>query len=168
MPRRKANPDAPAVSGVYILFRNKEVLYIGRSADCHGRIKTHRQHGREFDYALVSPCPADDAVWVEASLVLAFQSPQNKQFRTPKPAPPERVVIHVPEDGLELLNKTQAVDMAAAYGLRQTFLDALKSGEVRMIDRAKPGAKMWRPFITKGELRVWLNARQTAALAAAE
>lgn len=154
----------PVVAGVYILFRDKAVLYVGRSTDCHKRVKEHRTKGREFDYAIVAPCPECDAGWVEAALVLAFQCPQNKQHRTPKPAKPEIITVEVPEDGLEMLNKTQAIDMAYAYGLRGDFLDALKSGEVRMIDKAKPGSKSRRPFITKGDLRAWLNAKQNAVI----
>lgn len=68
----------PVVSGVYFLFKDRELTYTGKSQDVYGRINAHRTNGRPFDYALVGACPLHDAGWVEAALIRSFQPKENK------------------------------------------------------------------------------------------
>jgi hypothetical protein len=63
-------------SGVYFLCSGDEVLYIGKSANIHGRIGQHA-HRRQFDKAYFLPWPADDLDKIEAALIRAISPVEN-------------------------------------------------------------------------------------------
>jgi len=72
----------PIIGGVYLLFQDRRLVYVGKSGDCHRRVAEHRQRGRVFDYGLVTPCPQQDAAWVEAALIDAWGPVQNRNRST--------------------------------------------------------------------------------------
>lgn len=105
----------PMVSGVYMLFLKHELVYIGRSSDCYGRINTHRANGRPFDASFVTPISTEDVRWVEAALIEALQSKQNRvggSLRAARAAAPESALAIPPKagegDSLATINMTQA------------------------------------------------------------
>lgn len=68
-------------SGVYMLFRDGELIYIGRSSELPRRITNHRRAGREFDEVRAIPCDYATAEWLEAELIRTLQPPENiKRF----------------------------------------------------------------------------------------
>ena len=81
--------ERPIVSGVYMLFQEHNLVYVGKSQDSYARISEHRANGRVFDYALISSCPASDMGWIESALIKAFQPQQNSSLKGPKALPSE-------------------------------------------------------------------------------
>lgn len=67
-------------SGVYFLFRENELIYIGMSSHIPTRIASHRTNGREFDKYYVIWCELADAYRLEESLIMAFMPMQNKVY----------------------------------------------------------------------------------------
>lgn len=64
--------------GVYLLFTEKVLTYVGRSVSCDKRIATHRSNGRVFDFSIVAECSPETSVWVEAQLIARLAPKQNK------------------------------------------------------------------------------------------
>lgn len=77
--------ERPVVGGVYFLFHEHALVYVGKSNDVYKRIAAHRSGGRLFDYAFVSSVPKSEIDWVEAALIRATSPPQNTAL---VPAPP--------------------------------------------------------------------------------
>ncbi len=67
--------------GVYILFHEHKVVYIGKSKNVYDRVSKHRQNGRPFDFSAIINLPENDCGWVEESLIKAFAPIQNKHHR---------------------------------------------------------------------------------------
>lgn len=112
-------------SGVYFLFRENELIYIGMSSHIPTRIASHRQNGREFDKYHVIWCELADAYRLEESLIMALHPRQNKVFnkesdfyakkKSFEPVIEEKVRKHDP-----VVVATAAVDDGrAAYRVRE-------------------------------------------------
>lgn len=84
LPAVASKPRKPAAlpkCGVYMLYREGELIYIGRSTELPRRITNHRRSGRVFDEVNAIPCDAKTADWLEAELVRVFSPPENiKRF----------------------------------------------------------------------------------------
>jgi hypothetical protein len=70
--QRRATPYR---AGVYLLFRDGDVVYVGQSKDVHERVDTHR---RVFDHAFISYVPHGLLLIYEAVLIRAFRPKFNK------------------------------------------------------------------------------------------
>ena len=128
-------PQAPETStklstpGVYMLFLEGDLIYVGRSRDCRARIDAHRASGRLFDRHLIAPCEPSDAAWMERALITAMEPVGNRALFSER-----RVMVPVPtpvpvEHPLTPLNKTKARAKARQFGLAGEFDAALKRGE---------------------------------------
>lgn len=128
-------PHAPeastklSTSGVYMLFLDGALIYVGRSRNCRARIDAHRASGRLFDRHLIAPCDPSDAAWMERALITAMEPIGNRALFSER-----RVMVPVPtpipvEHPLTLVNKTKARAKARQFGLGGEFDAALKCGE---------------------------------------
>jgi hypothetical protein len=72
---RRAKANA-AVSGVYFLVKNNDIVYIGQSQNVHARLTAHGVL-KEFDGFHVIPCPAQELLPLEASYIRKFNPPLN-------------------------------------------------------------------------------------------
>ena len=156
--------------GVYFLFHNERLLYIGRSRCCAVRIASHEANGRYFTRASVMPCSYEDSVWIERALIARFQPPQNKTGRS-KPAAPIQLPVAVPEQiiGFELVDpfslkpnlpigRPAAAEVAATYGLKASTVEtALKKGDLKSFAL---GGRHW---IYGRDLTAWCK-RSSAAV----
>lgn len=152
----------PVVSGVYMLFKDRRLIYVGKSVDVYGRINTHRVNGREFDYATVSACPEADMGWVESAMIAAMEPVQNRAgkaaSRVTAPHPldivPAATGRPVPTDPLAALSYAAANDHARTYRLQGAMKEALASGELKSVRNGKSWIILW------GDLSAWLQAKQ--------
>ena len=161
----------PVVPGVYLLFQERRLVYIGKSKDCYGRISEHRTKGRPFDYALVTPCPADDMAWVEASLIEAWGPAQNRQRggrQQSDPAPQAPLTAPV-DPGLSTFTIPKAEDYARRYNLHVQMRAAMTSGELKVYASAPPRAngRAAPRLILQADLRDWCERRQRERFALA-
>lgn len=118
-----------SMSGVYMLFLDGDLVYVGRSRDCRARIGAHRASGRRFDRHLIAPCDPSDADWMERALIAAMEPVGNRALFSER-----RVMVPVPtpvpvEHPLALVNKTKARAKARQFGLGGEFDAALKRGD---------------------------------------
>lgn len=147
-------------TGVYLLFADQVLTYVGRSADCRQRIKDHRTNGRPFDHAAVIPCGDADAVWIEKAIIQATEAVQNKvmfrRFLERRAAPPSPLPP-VAEHPLTLIGKTLSRKRAGAFGLASEFEAAIRSGEL-VFHPKRPGSA--NHVITAGRLYEWAEAAQ--------
>lgn len=74
-------PDGCAQPGVYVLFRGKEIVYIGQSLNVLQRIG---EHGRtkQFNAACFLPCKPKDLLTAERLLLDLFVPPDNADRAT--------------------------------------------------------------------------------------
>lgn len=146
--------DTPVVAGVYFLFREGELTYVGRSNDCYGRIASHRQKGRDFDLATVMPLAMEFIPQVEKALIAGFTPPQNRmrpppQIVMPAPAapPPPDPYGDLPSwaprpTALGLISPTAARDLAMALSLTGSVVkDAEEAGELHFFETGKRSHK---------------------------
>lgn len=165
----------PIVCGVYMLFREQRLIYVGRSRDIYRRVDDHRSNGREFDYAAVTPCPEADAPWIEAAMIKAMEPAQN---RTHKPLPVRSTVelrplpepAPKPRRPQDLISKKEALRLAVDRRLGRELRAALEAGEIKFapISHARRGAKgiIYTPTATTYEaVSRWLDAAENARLA---
>ena len=162
----------PIVSGVYFLFKDREMTYTGKSRNVYGRINDHRVNGRQFDYALVAACPEHDAAWVEATMIKSFRPPEN---RSQKPAerigavlpsrlpltPPKPPSDVLPSDPDMVVSMDKARAYAKHYGLAGAVAAAVKNGEIVNF-RSGRGAYS----IRVGDLTKWCKANSPITRAA--
>jgi hypothetical protein len=69
--------ESPAVSGVYFLCHNDEVVYIGQSVNVFSRVGSHAGQ-KTFSYAFFVPVAKSDLTFVELSLIQALKPKYNK------------------------------------------------------------------------------------------
>lgn len=156
--------------GVYLLFRRKQLVYVGRSNNPKHRIEVHRRNGRPFDYALHVGCEAEDAGWVEQALIKALQPRQNRQGNNnpdADPEPPiviERVVVREEPKAVgfmdyEALSVSRAeLYIVRRYGLGRVFRAAVKSGEVRSAP-LNPDFPNGKRMVRTAEVVAWCEQR---------
>jgi len=163
---------APVVPGVYLLFKDRELTYVGKSTDCYGRIEGHRSKGRDFDYAVVAGCGEHDTGWIEQALIRAFAPRQNRQ-RHVRPAEPQTVVVQaappergIPSDPDKLLTLIKASALAKEYGLVSRFNRAVESGALPFVYLTEVRGKGAAKRIFAGELRRWVDSEVAAIKAA--
>lgn len=65
-------------SGVYLLFKGDELVYVGKSINLFSRISTHTQSKR-FDSFWFINCPKETMDESERKLIDLLQPPENKQ-----------------------------------------------------------------------------------------
>ena len=135
MTERKTNyapPAMPVVSGCYMLFLNRKLVYIGQSRNVYARIESHRTNGREFDYAAVVALPQADAGWVETALIEAMETRMNRQKVPVQKVAPKVVlepIAKTPKPLKELIADATAKARISerAYALGLDLDGALKS-----------------------------------------
>jgi hypothetical protein len=159
----KATIAQPVVCGVYLLFKDRKLTYVGKSVDCYGRINAHRVNGREFDYATVAACPEADMGWVEAALIAAMEPVGNRAGKakpvvlpTLRELAPRPVHPSAPEDPMMSANMNAANRYCAAFGLQGALKPAIASGELRAMKDGRTWAILW------GDLKTWCEAKQNA------
>lgn len=139
--------STPVVAGVYFLFKEDEMVYVGQSKDCYGRIEAHRTNGRKFDLATVMPLDMQFVGKVEKALIKAYRPPENtvhkKQSAAAQAGPDRRLMLPLPgryvervapgPDGLGLISQQQCRKLAVSYGLPSNTIDiAVQDGAVKM------------------------------------
>lgn len=65
-------------SGVYFLYRDAEVVYVGKSVKVFSRITSHASNGRPFTHYGVIPCPIKDLDRLEREYIDQLKPVQNK------------------------------------------------------------------------------------------
>lgn len=150
-------------TGVYMLFQDRELIYVGRSRNCAQRIAEHRWNGRPFDFSLVVPCAIEDAEWVERAVIRATEAAQNRVRYTGRPNT-KRILQAVPptahEHPMTVLNKTAARKRAKACGLSAEFEAAVSAGMLSL-RKKNPNAPMSNQcVIGLGELMAWCEQAQ--------
>lgn len=158
----------PVVAGVYCLFKDRQLVYVGKSRSVYARIDEHRTKGRVFDYATVMPCPEHDMAWVETALIKAFQPEQN---RSGKVASVKTVLVQqiaAPDLSHVIYTPPQAVRVAQEYGIGSpAVFAALKSGALPYHYKAgRAGPKAPR-HITRNDLIKWCEATRAVLLPSA-
>lgn len=74
----KAMPREQPVCGVYLLFKNDEVVYVGQSRNVYLRVVKHRDRRvGDFDSYTVIPCSESEMRMVEAYYIDLFKPPLN-------------------------------------------------------------------------------------------
>jgi predicted GIY-YIG superfamily endonuclease len=67
--------------GVYFLFDGDDLVYIGKSVDVHGRVRTHCQEGcKRFDRWAFVPVAEAELVGAEKALILEHKPKYNIEF----------------------------------------------------------------------------------------
>ncbi|MFN3836804.1 MAG: GIY-YIG nuclease family protein [Brevundimonas sp.] len=154
----------PVVSGVYFLFKDRELTYTGKSRNVYGRIDDHRRNGRQFDYALVAACPEQDAAWVEATMIRSFRPAENRSQKpierqnrvSPSqllPLPPKPSSDVLPSDPDMVVSMDTARAYAKHFGLSGAIASAVSNGAVTS---ARTGRGAYR--IRVGDLIAWCKA----------
>jgi len=161
--------DTPVVSGVYFLFKDGALEYVGQSRDCYGRIESHRKNGRSFDLATVMPLAAEFLSAVERALIKGYLPKRNVAHRVepesvrlvkePKDRKRRPVPITLPiseitertyeaASGLGTISVAKARAMASAFGVRQAVLDeAIRTGALRFVDSGRVSNKGRNPIL---------------------
>lgn len=70
----------PPGCGVYILFQDGAITYIGRSTRLKTRIGVHRRSGRVFDSVKIIACDEVTSIWLEPELIRIL-SPRDNLLR---------------------------------------------------------------------------------------
>ena len=65
--------------GIYFLFKDDELVYIGQSTCVYQRIETHRGD-KDFDRACYFPCPEGELTDIETVLIQGFAPRYNKTY----------------------------------------------------------------------------------------
>jgi hypothetical protein len=178
--------DTPVVSGVYFLFKDGALEYVGQSKDCYGRIESHRKNGRSFDLATVMPLAAEFLSAVERALIKGYLPKRNvthrddpvRLVREPKDRKRRSVPITLPiseitertyeaASGLGTISVAKARAMASAFGVRQAVLDeAIQSGVLRFVDSGRVSNKGRNPILVglHSEVEAFCEAKRTERL----
>jgi hypothetical protein len=64
------------ICGVYFLFRDEEIVYVGQSADVHRRLMAHRNRIK-FDAVAIVPCDEDTLCIAEAYYIAGLRPAHN-------------------------------------------------------------------------------------------
>jgi hypothetical protein len=158
--------------GVYLLFRKRRLVYVGRSKNPPKRVDAHRRNGRAFDYSLTVNCPAEDVAWIERALIAALNPPQNSLGVTAKTeeALEAQVVKIIYRDRPvrvdpppPVYSLTDAERVADKSGLRVPFLKDVRSGALPSAPKnpAFTGPRC-RRVITHEDLTRWLSRMDEA------
>lgn len=86
-------PDTPESvgeeerSGVYFLFLNDQIVYIGKSKQFETRLQQHRKDGRRFDsYRIIEGIPLEQLEHIEMFYINKYQPPGNLKAKPCHPA----------------------------------------------------------------------------------
>lgn len=159
----------PVVCGVYLLFKEHELVYIGKSQDLYKRISSHRLNGREFDYAALIPLPESDLSWVESSLIKSFDSLKNKNkqsdlqktriefFSAPKTGSIENQYQKktVPQI-MSVMAATEYV-RTTGWSFTTALKEAVKNGELPSVVVGKDGKGNLRRKVLTKDVEIWCN-----------
>lgn len=154
----------PVVSGIYMLFTDHRLIYIGKSTDVYRRIADHRTNGRTFDYATVTSVPDIDLGWVERALIEGFNPPSNKSLSPKNREPvaplelersraaPAPITIYEPSTKAAMTVK----DFCHDYGIGRTkVFEELATGRLK---KRKLGR---RTVILRSDAEAWLAGLST-------
>jgi hypothetical protein len=79
LPRRLRFEELQQLCGVYFLFKEGRLQYVGRSTHVFVRLRTHRRQGRTpFDDCRVEPCAPDQLNTLEAAYIRQLAPPFNR------------------------------------------------------------------------------------------
>lgn len=148
----------PIINGVYFLFQDHALVYVGKSRDCYARIAAHRSNGRVFDYARALPVSEDDTGWIEAAFIRSMDPSQNKHHRrqnaqpdaAPKVAESTHQTHHVSitrvSQGPQFSDMNEIIHMAKARDILKGhdplgFVAACDAGTVPAVISIRNGAK---------------------------
>ncbi len=69
------------LSGVYILYLNSEVMYVGQSMNIYSRLATHMRNAPfEFDSFVLEECGKEQRLAKEAELIHKLQPKWNRDI----------------------------------------------------------------------------------------
>ena len=72
-----------ALSGVYLLYRKKRIVYIGQSCDIRSRVNSHKGNAskKRFDEVRILKCRKNRRLYWESYLIRKYQPEYNKTYR---------------------------------------------------------------------------------------
>ena len=125
----------PQLCGVYFLFRQNEIVYIGQSINVIQRIGAHvTERKKRFDRVLYLPCPQGLLDFYERELIFQFKPRYNRQYLETAHSAEKFILYALSEapDGLrlpEIVTKAQdhGVWAQTPWQLERNLIDALKS-----------------------------------------
>lgn len=68
---------------VYFVYKDEELLYIGRSAQLATRLQAHKHSGKDFNKVLALPCPEEMPSAVEAVFIYKHAPKLNRRIKRP-------------------------------------------------------------------------------------
>lgn len=163
-----AQPEV--VSGLYFLFKDGELTYVGQSKDCRKRIEQHRGNGRPFDFATIMPIEPERRSLVEAAIIHKFAPSGNVAGKPKPPAPPKavmppawsRAVAEARLEGLagprvkpfvpdpndtRTISKAQARLVAQNHGVRGALIDeAIADGRLQFVETGRGSGPRGAPI----------------------
>ncbi len=160
----------PVVPGVYCLFKDRKLVYVGKSRSIYARIDEHRTKGRVFDYATVMPCPEHDMGWVEQSLIESMQPSENRSGKAKAEKVIHQTIVNKPPRDVShfIYTTTEALRVVAEYSVPSTrFFGALKDGTLPFVTRTGRRGQGAPRLIRHPDLMAWCKEAQAAMLASA-
>jgi GIY-YIG catalytic domain len=149
----------PIICGVYLLFRERKLIYVGRSKDIYRRVNDHRAAGREFDYVAIIGLPEVDADWIERGLIKALVPKQNRKSGRPADELMAQPPSPAPSDVLSMPAARKHV--AAVFPrLREPLRRAVRDGSFRSV--VQPHGKLnWR-LVRRTDVDAWIEQYLTS------
>lgn len=175
----------PIVPGVYFLFKEGDLIYVGQSKDCYARIDAHRGNGRPFDLATVMPLEPQFLGQVEKALIRSYKPPGNvthaqksgpgraadtqaapnfarMQFKRVFPEPPK---FAPGPDALGTISRGKARDLASAYGVTQyAIAEGEEEGALRFVSAGRRSGRGEIYVARFDEVEAYLRKRQERRL----
>lgn len=75
----------PLICGVYILYWEDEIVYVGQSQDVCRRVQEHHQGWMAFDKVMVKRCEPIELSALEFRLIRKHCPRHNKVYKQPQP-----------------------------------------------------------------------------------
>lgn len=74
------------LSGIYLLYRDKRIVYIGQSCDIRSRINAHKGKAskKRFDEVRILKCRKDRRLYWESCLIRRYQPEYNRTYKKPE------------------------------------------------------------------------------------
>lgn len=132
-------------SGVYFLYRDGVVVYVGQAVDVRRRIATHIGEGvKSFDSASFIPVPQRSLLRAEQMWIKKLRPEYNRTHNT-IPVDLEQPNGRVTVDNVYTKGQFNVVEAAAYLGLDASALQQLHStGELRSIRQSRSRRRVYR------------------------
>lgn len=78
--RDERTESADPNCGVYVLYRNNVVIYVGQSIDVDKRLDDHYHARRRWDREAIHACDLEDLDQIEAALIHFYEPSENRRI----------------------------------------------------------------------------------------